>query len=241
MRSAFAYADEIGVNRPHTVTTIKPAGTTSKLFGLSEGWHLPAMGQYIRWVQFREDDPIIDNYEAKGYAVRRTLSTYRGHSIVGFPTEPTIASLGMGEKLVLAGDASPEQQYQWLRLGEFFWIEGGCVADYIDHGVARPGEERHGGQISYTLKYKPDETSFEEFERTLRENQKTIRACSVMPQVDGGTAYEYLPEEPVSKAEYERASRAITEATAEEVDRQHIDCASGACPIDFKERVAAAA
>lgn len=239
MRAAFAYADAIGVNRPHTVTTIKPAGTTSKLFGLSEGWHLPAMAHYLRWVQFREDDPLVDDYEAKGYPVRRTLTTYRGHAIVGFPTEPTIADLDMGDKLVLAGDATPEEQYQWLRLGEFFWIEGGCVADYIDHGVARPGEERHGGQISYTLKYKPSETDFETFERTLRENQGTIRACSVMPQIDGGTAYEYLPEEPVSKAEYERAMRAITEAVAEEVDREHIDCASGACPIDFKARSAA--
>lgn len=236
MRAAFAYADEIGVNRPHTVTTIKPAGTTSKLFGLSEGWHLPAMAHYLRWVQFREDDPLVDDYEARGYAVRRDLKTYRGHAIVGFPTAPTIASLGMEDRLVLAGDATPEQQYQWLRLGEFFWIEGGCVADYLDHGVARPGEERHGGQISYTLKYKPSETSFEEFERTLRENQGTIRACSVMPQVDGGTAYEYLPEEPVSKAEYERAARAITEAAAEDIGREHLECASGACPIDVREQ-----
>lgn len=234
MKAAFAYSDKIGANRPHTVTTIKPAGTTSKLFGLSEGWHLPAMAHYLRWVQFRQDDPLIDEYEAKGYAVRRELVTYRGHSIVGFPTEPTIASLGMGDKLVLAGDASPEEQYAWLRLGEFFWIEGGCLADYLDHGTPRPGEERHGGQISYTLKYKPHETSFEEFERTLRENQGTIRACSVMPQVEGGTAYEYLPEEPVSKAEYEKALRAITEAVAEDVGREHVDCSSGACPVDFK-------
>lgn len=239
MRAAFAYSDKIGVNRPHTVTTIKPAGTTSKLFGLSEGWHLPALAHYLRWVQFRDSDPLVSDYEAKGYPVRRDLKTYRGHSIVGFPTEPTIASLGMGDKLVLAGDATPEQQYQWLRLGEFFWIEGGSVAEYLDAGVARPGEERHGGQISYTLKYKPDETSFEEFERTLRENQGTIRACSVMPQVEGGTAYEYLPEESVSKAEYEKRMRAITGEIAEEVDRAHIDCSSGACPIDFKERTAA--
>jgi adenosylcobalamin-dependent ribonucleoside-triphosphate reductase len=237
MRSAFAYADSIGVNRPHTVTTIKPAGTTSKLFGLSEGWHLPAMAQYLRWVQMRSDDPLVAQYAAKGYPTR-TLKTYEGTTVVGFPTEPTIASLGMGDALVLAGDATPEEQYQWLRLGEFFWIEGGCVADYIDHGVARPGEDRHGGQISYTLKYKPNDTDFETFERTLRENQGTIRACSVMPQIDGGTAYEYLPEEPVSKAEYEKAMRAITEAVAEEVDREHVDCASGACPIDFKSRAA---
>ena len=48
-----AYADELGRVRPTTVTTVKPAGTTSKLFGLTEGAHLPARRQYLRWVQFK--------------------------------------------------------------------------------------------------------------------------------------------------------------------------------------------
>lgn len=234
MRAAFAYSDELGVSRPHTVTTIKPAGTTSKLFGLSEGWHLPAMAHYLRWVQFREDDPLVDQYEAQGYPTRRKLQTYRGHAIVGFPTEPTIASLGMGEELVLAGDATPEEQYEWLRLGEFFWIEGGTVRDMLDHGQPRPGDERHGGQISYTLKYKPDVTDFATFERTLRENQQTIRACSVMPQEDNA-AYEYLPEEAINKAEFEQHMRAIKSVLDEDIGREHVDCSSGACPIDFKK------
>ena len=50
---AAAYADELGRVRPFTVTTVKPAGTTSKLFGLTEGAHLPARRQYLRWVQFK--------------------------------------------------------------------------------------------------------------------------------------------------------------------------------------------
>lgn len=234
MRAAFAYSDELGVNRPHTVTTIKPAGTTSKLFGLSEGWHLPALAHYLRWVQFRSDDPLIDQYEAKGYPVRRELKTYRGHAIVGFPTEPTIATLGMGDKMVLAGDATPEEQYEWLRLGEFFWIEGGSIVEHLAGEGPRPGEPRHGGQISYTLKYKPDVTDYETFERTLRENQQTIRACSVMPQTDNA-AYEYLPEEPINKAEFEQRMREIKHILSEDVDRAHVDCASGACPIDFNK------
>src|SRR5690606_35035566 len=34
-----AYAAELGLVPPLTVTTVKPAGTTSKLFGLTEGAH----------------------------------------------------------------------------------------------------------------------------------------------------------------------------------------------------------
>jgi hypothetical protein len=237
MRAAFAYSDKLGLNRPHTVTTIKPAGTTSKLFGLTEGWHLPALAHYVRWVQFREDDPLVDQYEAEGYPVRRDLKTYKGHAIVGFPTEPTIASLGMGEELVLAGDASAEDQYEWLRLGEFFWIEGGSVFDMVEHGgVPRPLEERHGNQISYTLKYKPTETSFWSFQQVLKSNQLSVRCCSVMPQVSmDSSAYEYLPEEQTTKAEYEAMMRAIHSTMAEDIGREHVDCDGGACPVDFRE------
>jgi len=234
MRAAFDYADKLGVSRPHTVTTIKPAGTTSKLFGLSEGWHLPAMAYYLRWVQFRNDAPQVAEYRAKGYPTRE-LQTYQGTTIVGFPTEPTIATLGMGDKLVLAGDATPQEQYDWLKLGEFFWIEGGSVSEYVAGQEARPGEERHGGQISYTLKYKFEDTSYDQFLDTLTTNQAVVRACSVMPQTDAGSsAYEYLPEEPVTKAQFEAVARAIAEQMEEDIGREHVDCASGACPIDFK-------
>ena len=233
MQAAFDYADELGVARPHTVTTIKPAGTTSKLFGLSEGWHLPALAFYLRWVQFRSDSPQVAEYKAKGYQTKE-LVTYQGTTVVGFPTEPTIASLGMGDELVLAGDASPQQQYDWLKLGEFFWIEGGSVLEYLT-STPRAGEERHGGQISYTLKYKFEDTSYEQFLETLSANQGQVRACSVMPQTDAAnSAYEYLPEEPVTKAQYEEITRAISEAMAEDIGREHVDCASGACPIDFR-------
>lgn len=237
MRAAFAYADEIGVNRPHTVTTIKPAGTTSKLFGLSEGWHLPAMAWYLRWVQFRHDDPLVANYREQGYPVRE-LKTYEGTVIVGFPTEPTIATLGMGDKLTLAGDATPEDQYRWLQLGEYFWIEGGSAVEKVNGLEPRAGEERHGGQISYTLKYKPTETSYEDFLDKLTELQPTVRACSVMPQ-ESGSIYEYLPEEMISKIEFESIARKITAQVAEEFDDKTMECAGGACPIDIKPRAAA--
>jgi hypothetical protein len=234
MRAAFAYADQIGVSRPHTVTTEKPAGTTSKLFGLTEGWHLAAMAWYMRWVQFRSDSPLVGDYKAQGYPTRE-LQTYQGTTIVGFPTEPTIATLGMGDKLVLAGDATPQEQYDWLKLGEFFWIEGGSVSDYLAGNGPRPGEERHGGQISYTLKYKFEDTSYEQFVETLNANQSAVRACSVMPQTDASSsAYEYLPEEPVTKAQFEAIARSIAGQMEEDIGREHVDCSSGACPIDFK-------
>ena len=60
------YSAYIGQSVPHTMTTIKPAGTTSKLLGLTEGWHLPALAWYMRWVQFRNVDPLVEQYKKNG-------------------------------------------------------------------------------------------------------------------------------------------------------------------------------
>ena len=228
---AKTYSAKLGVSEPHTNTTMKPAGTTSKLFGLTEGAHLPSMREYMRWVQFRNDDPLIAQYEAMGYPVKR-LITYSGTTVVGFPTSPEICTLGMGDKLVTAAEATPEEQYQYLRLLEKYWITG------VEEDGVTPLEER-GNQVSYTLKYAPGVVSYDEFKRTLLDGQSTIRCCSVMPQTDG-SAYEYQPEQPVSKAEYELVCRSIEAASngvkiAEDVGIEHVACEGGACPISFDE------
>jgi hypothetical protein len=133
----------------------------------------------------------------------------------------------MGNKMVTAADASPEEQYRWLMLGEKYWI----------HGVDEQGneiEEEYGNQISYTLKYKPDSIDYKHFRDMLFKYQSQVRACSVMPQIDA-TAFEYQPEEPVTKAKYEEIARMIGKELAEDIGREHVDCGTGGCPIDFDE------
>jgi len=228
---AQSYSKELGVNVPHTVCTIKPAGTTSKLFGLTEGWHLPAKEFYLRWVQFRNDDPLVNEYEMNGYPVRRNLKTYSGSSIVGFPTAPLISTLGMGDKLVVAPKATPEEQYQWIRLGEKYWIDG-------TDAEGNPVPEKYGNQISFTLKYFPDKVSLDEFQETIRTQQSTVKCCSVMPQEDG-SSYEYQPEEIITKAEYDRLIDQLNKSALkksdlhEDISFEHLACEGGACPIDF--------
>lgn len=221
---AEVYSKKIGATVPHTMTTIKPAGTTSKLFGLTEGWHLPALAWYVRWVQFRDDDPLIKTYVDAGYPVR-TLVQYSGTMIVGFPTEPAIASLGMGDKMVTAGDATPEEQYTWLMLGEKYWIDG-----LDENGNQR--NKTDGNQISYTLKYQPDLVDYKSFKELFVDYQQKIKCCSVMPQIDSG-AFEYQPEESINKAQYEEMSRAVGRVVAEDIGKEHVDCDTGACPVDF--------
>ena len=231
---AARYATELGVAVPHTDTTMVPAGTISKLFGLTEGAHLASMEEFLRWVQFANGDPLIEVYRAKGYPVK-ALHVYKGMTIVGFPTQPLICKLGMGDKLVTAAEATPQDQYTFLQLLEKYWIVG------VEEDGVTPLRDT-GNQVSYTLKYDPRVVDFEEFKRTLLEGQSTIRCCSVMPQSDtSASAYEYLPEQPVTKAEFELIAAAIQaddNTLQEDIGVEHVECV-GACPINFGANVAA--
>ncbi len=224
VEEAEEYASRLGVVTPHTNTCVKPSGTISKLFGLSEGAHLPAMREYLRWVQFRSDDPLVKQYSKLGYPVRE-LKSYPGTTVVGFPTQPEICKLGMNGQLVTAGEATPEEQYKWLVLLEKYWIVG-----VDEQGVSL--SEDTGNQVSYTLKYNPELVSFKEFSEMVRKYQPLVKCCAVMPQIDS-TAYEYQPEEPVTIGEFMRVIREVSadEGVMEDIDLENLRCASGACPI----------
>lgn len=225
-KTAVEYAKILGTVVPHTDTTIKPSGTTSKLFGLTEGAHLPAMREYLRWVQYRNDDPVILKYKNIGYPIK-VLRSYSGTTIVGFPTKPKICTLGMGDKLVTAAEATPLDQYKYLRLLEKYWIRG------VDVDGITPLPES-GNQVSYTLKYNPEIVSYQEFVETQIIGQSTIRCCSVMPQTDT-SAYEYQPEEMVTSARYQQIVNEIQksspngEGDIEDIGLEHLICASGVC------------
>lgn len=217
------YCEELGVAIPHTFTVVKPSGSVSKLHNLTEGAHLPALRQYLRWVQFKSDDPLVSEYEAKGYPTQRVIYTktgdvaYPGMSIVGFPTRPLISTLGIPpESLTTASEASMEEQYQWVRLIEKFWLGA------------------RGSQVSYTAKFNKNETSFEDYVTTVRAWQPRVRCLSLMPASDWTMTrevYGYSPEEPLSEEEYEALVTAIQERVDEVVTLEELQCISGACPL----------
>lgn len=202
-----------GLPIPHTMFTIKPSGSVSKLFGLCEGAHLPSMRQYIRWVAMTQDDPLVAQYKEAGYPIKE-LKTYKNTTIVGFPTELPITQVTQLEDLPAAGDASPEDQYKWISLIEKYWL----------------GKE-HGGQVSYSLKFNPAKVSFEQFKQAVLEYHSNIKCCSWMPQVDL-VQYEYLPEEAVDKETFDAICSKITNKNIDEqIDMALLECQNGYCPL----------
>ncbi len=212
---AIKYSKKYNVVVPHTMTTIKPSGSVSKLFGLSEGYHLPAMRFYMRWVQFQPDNPTYLEYQKAGYPTK-DLKSYRNTSVVGFPTVPLLTKIMPDSMIVTAAEASPTDQYKWLQLGEKYWLG-----------------PTYGNQISYTLKYDPRLVSLEQYREVLREYQANVRCCSIMAQ-EKASSYEYMPEEIVTREVYDQVLNDIKTKLTEDVNFQHLGCENGACPVDFK-------
>lgn len=213
--ASIEYSVELGVSIPHTMTTIKPAGTTAKVMLCTEGCHLPAYDYYMRWVQYSLDSDEVTKHVNMGYPCKDVSHAYPGKVVVGFPTKMPIVDI-MGGDVVLAGDASMESQYKWISMLEKYWL----------------GEGKNN-QISYTMKYNPDKVNFDSFMGVILDNQKKVRACSVMGQEDI-SAYAYLPEERISKEDYDAVvSKIRVFADKEAYDERTLVCSMGACPIEF--------
>lgn len=228
--------DELGIEHPHTYLTLKPAGTIAKVMNVTEAANLPSIPYYVRWVQFKSNHPLLQEYRDRGYPVRDisksevrtddkgntyTVNGYADTSIVGFPTKPPITEL-LGDRVVCATDISVEQHYLWLQLLEKYWLTDG-----------------ENNQISYTLKYDPKKTSYEEFMQMVLKHQPNIRCCAVMPELDS-SAYIYSPEERITAEKYDEYMSYINRADREAIDDAALDCAGGACGIDANRNASAA-
>jgi len=214
-RSAVEFAEAAGMAIPHTFTTIKPSGTISKVMSCTEGAHLTALLHYLRWVQYPLEDPAVKEHKARGYPIKDISNQYAGHCVIGFPTKMPIADLMEGS-VVVASEVTPTDQYTWLRLLEKHWLGG----------------EGSNNQVSYTLKYDPETVNYSQFAEMVLENQPSVRACAIMPSINE-SAYVYIPEESITKEEYENLILNIDRFEKEAVDSTRLDCESGACPIEF--------
>jgi adenosylcobalamin-dependent ribonucleoside-triphosphate reductase len=180
-REARDYARDLGMVVPITVTTIKPAGTTSLLFGLSAGAHPPPAAQYLRWVRY-DDEAAADALIRAGYPSRR-LDT---GVLIGFPTEALLARLGQQAGLITAGEACLAAQYRWIGLLERHWIGA-----------------QQGNQVSCTLNFDADLVDLPALRRLLRRHQPKLRAAALLPRrAECVLEAVTMPEEPISAATY---------------------------------------
>lgn len=212
---AYAMADELGLQHPKNITTVKPSGTLSKIMDTTEGVHKP-LGRYIfNNVNFGKHDPLIPKLRAAGYNVFDNPNDVEG-VLCTFPVEwadvPFEAWNGMQVNL-----ESAVVQLDRYKLLQDNWTQQ---------------------NTSVTISYSPDEVPA--IITWLLDNWESYVGVSFLYRADPtktakDLGYLYLPQEVVTKEAFDEYFARIQpfdlegSNTLEELREE--ECAGGVCPI----------
>jgi adenosylcobalamin-dependent ribonucleoside-triphosphate reductase len=149
------YSEWLGVRESIRVTTVKPSGTVSLLWGVTPGVHWPReSGYYVRTVREAKDSPFAVAMEAAGYPVEPSFSDPDSMVVVTLPVEgPEIRSeqdVSIWEKISLAAQ---------------------CQRVWSDNSV------------SATITFRSNET--EEIPAVLRAFDGSLKSVSFLPMTEG--------------------------------------------------------
>ena len=213
--AAYRMADELDLPRPKNVTTVKPSGTLSKIMDTTEGVHKP-LGKYIfNNVNFSKHDPLIDILRSANYNVFDHPSDPEG-VLATFPVnyEDVEFDKEKGKDVNLETAIEQLERYKLIQNN---WCQQ---------------------NVSATISYSPDEV--EGIVDWLYNNWEQYVGVSFIYRNDPtktakDLGYLYLPQEVVTKQEYENYTKGLlpidleSANTFEEIKDE--ECATGACPI----------
>lgn len=218
--AARSMAKELNLQHPKNVTTVKPSGTVSKIMNTTEGIHKP-LGRYIfNWVNFSKSDPMLEIMKASNYKIIDNPSDSTG-SIVCLPVEWDHIEFDTVQKGETECEVNLESAVS--QLDRYLKVQ----TYYTDHNV------------SNTISYDKDEVP--SIIDWLLYNWDSYVAVSFLFRTDPtknarDLGYAYLPQEVVTKDEYERYVDHLLPVnfdhrvdSYEELDED--ECLTGACPI----------
>ena len=220
--AAYGMADELGMQRPKNVTTVKPSGTLSKIMSTTEGVHKP-LGRYIfNNINFGKHDPLLPKLREANYNVFDNPADPEG-VLVTFPVDWSDVEFSKVNKedetmIEVNLETAIEQldRYKKIQIG------------YCQQNV------------SNTISYSPEEVP--DIIEWLRTNWDIYVGVSFLYRADPSKTakdlgYLYLPQEVVTKETYDEYVRHLqvvdldqeTKSEVEDIDSQ--ECAGGACPV----------
>ena len=217
---AYSMADELDMQRPKNVTTVKPSGTLSKIMGTTEGVHKP-LGKYIfNNVNFGKHDPLIEKLKAANYRMMQNPADPEG-IIVTFPIA-----------------------WEDVEFDKVTKPDGSVVEVNLESAITQL--ERYKKiqtaycqqNVSNTISYSPDEVP--EIVDWLLANWDIYVGVSFLYRADPtktakDLGYLYLPQEVVTKETYDEYVATLKDVnftgTDGEFEVESQECAGGACPI----------
>lgn len=212
---AYSMAVELDMPRPKNVTTGKPEGTISKCMDATEGAHKPLARYILNNVAFSGHDPLVGILRKANYRV------------IEHPTRPSDVVVA----LPVAWDS-----VAFTRVGELE-VNLDTAIQQLEHYRTMMASYCEQNQ-SITVSYSPDEVPA--IVDWLFENWDSYVGVSFLLRADptktaADLGYPYLPQQPVTKAEYEAYVATLLpvdlEADTGEAMLDIDDCSTGACPV----------
>lgn len=221
--SAYSMADELELQRPKAVCTVKPSGTLSKIFNTTEGIHKPLAKYIFNYINFGINDPIIPKLREAGYDVKLNPNQPTEGIIVKFPvawehvefdkdtmTDGTIVEVNL-ETAIEQLERYKKYQVHWCQYN-----------------------------VSNTISYSPEEVPA--IIDWLLANWEHYVGVSFLYRMDptktaADLGYLYLPQEVTTKEKYEEYVKTLKPVTLDlmedslsnEMESQ--ECSGGACPV----------
>ncbi len=213
--AAFSMADELGLQRPKNITTVKPSGTLSKIMDTTEGIHKP-LGRYIfNNVNFSKYDPIIAQLREAGYKV------------IDNPTDPEAVLV----TFPVAYEDVPFEQVDGMYVNlESAVSQLELYKRYQQHYTQQ--------NTSVTISYSPEEV--EDIVDWLYKNWECYVGVSFIYRNDPtktaeDLGYLYLPQEVVTKEKYDEYCSQLKDIDLDKSNsfEEILDdeCESGVCPV----------
>ena len=205
-------AKELGLNESLLVTTVKPEGTLSQVFGgVSSGLHFPHSEYYIRRVRINAFDPLAKVAEELGWSVKpevgqdwETCTT----KVIEFPVH--------SPAIQFKSDVSAVEQLEIYKMFQEY---------YTDHNS------------SNTITVKNDE--WEDVEQWIWDNWDDFIGVSFLS--DSDSFYQLMPYEAIDKQTYEELAKNTApfnpallkkyETTGVSELDENESCQDGACSV----------
>jgi ribonucleotide reductase alpha subunit len=197
------YADELRVNRPITVTTVKPSGTISLLNGSSPGIHSPYAPFYLRRARFAKNDPMVPALMEAGVPYEQDQYDQTGHTwVFAFPMKARHTRTTVQTENI-------QDQFERQAIVQKYWADNA---------------------VSATLSFDAA-TEKELTAKLLKEYVPQFKSTSMLAKSSHG--YAQAPYEAIDELKYHevaskiRGDHPLARGGEFEID----ECASGACPI----------
>jgi hypothetical protein len=175
------YSEQFCVPRSIKVTSVKPSGTVSLLAGATPGLHFPESRYYVRRVRIGAHSAMVATLRDAGYPIEAAVDAADAGAtvVVEIPVDA-------GEGLRTLSDVSMWEQLSLAALLQRHWADN---------------------QVSATVTFCPD-TEGPQLESALDYFQYQLKGISFLPKLEHG-AYEQMPYEEISRAEYEQRRSAL--------------------------------